>query len=177
MEIPKKRMCTKCEETKPLTEEFFRKNKRYAEGFETWCKECHKEATETWRKKEAGTNPDYYKNNALRKHRMTIKLYENLLQEQDGHCALCDATHTRDQRLSVDHDHNICHGKYACDKCRRGLLCGSCNANLGYLELFLKDAWVLPMLGKNGSWVGRALKYILDWEYKHRAQTQNAEVV
>ena len=156
----KEKACTKCGVTKSLDSKYFTKNPRYKEGFSTWCKECHKTAGNVWKRKEAIKNPDYHKDCALRKHHMSIEQYNTLLREQGEHCALCDATSSEGQRLSVDHNHEICAEKYACDKCRRGLLCSACNAALGYLELFLADAWVFPMLGKGNSWTGRALKYL-----------------
>lgn len=54
--------------------------------------------------------------------------YVCMLDDQDGHCALCPATE-RDGRggpLCVDHDHAT--GKV------RGLLCGACNHGLGKFQ-------------------------------------------
>ena len=38
--------CKKCQKVKPLSS--FSKNERYADGYVTWCKECHREANKAW---------------------------------------------------------------------------------------------------------------------------------
>lgn len=50
-----------------------------------------------------------------------VELYERLLAEQDGHCAVCPAT-PGTRRLHIDHDHRT--GRV------RGLLCHSHNRRL-----------------------------------------------
>jgi len=146
--------CTKCNAEK----ESFPKSVRYKDGFSTWCSECHAEASKASRKKQANNDADYHKNNALRKHGLTPEKYEVMLAGQGGHCALCSATSSEGQRLSVDHNHAICAGKYACDKCRRGLLCSTCNAALGYLEQILKDTTTL--VPRWDTWLEDALLYL-----------------
>ena len=54
--------------------------------------------------------------------------YQNMLDEQNGTCAICDGTETHSQRtegrLSIDHCHTT--GKV------RGILCNQCNSLLGW---------------------------------------------
>ena len=38
------------------------------------------------------------------------------------------------EKLSFDHDHNICQEKQVCEKCYRGILCRDCNMALGHLN-------------------------------------------
>lgn len=38
--------CKKCQQSKPLSS--FSKNERYADGYVTWCKECHRAANQAW---------------------------------------------------------------------------------------------------------------------------------
>jgi hypothetical protein len=153
------KVCTNCSLEKPFSE--FQENERYADGYSTWCKECHKQASTKSRKKLSKENPNYHKDNALKhKHKISLEQFEEKQVEQGGHCALCLATKSSNgDRLGVDHDHRICPGKYACDKCRRGLLCSSCNARLGYLEGFLEEAFVFPFLGR-GQWIRKAVEYL-----------------
>lgn len=54
--------------------------------------------------------------------------YDRMLREQNGVCAICDGVDPSGRNLSVDHSHKT--GKV------RGLLCTSCNTNLGYFEKY-----------------------------------------
>lgn len=60
----------------------------------------------------------------------TLKRYNELLKAQDGVCALCSKP-PNGRRLSFDHNHKT--GQI------RGLLCTSCNYNLGILEKWLEE--------------------------------------
>lgn len=40
--------CTKCNIEKPATKEFFRPDKRYKDGFNSWCRKCHNTANVNW---------------------------------------------------------------------------------------------------------------------------------
>ena len=63
----------------------------------------------------------------MKRFGITVDEYDRLLVQQDGHCALCPATHSdgTSLRFHVDHDHET--GRV------RGLLCRSCNMALGIL--------------------------------------------
>ncbi len=81
--------------------------------------------TKDWR----GRNPAYEKRyRLLAKYGVTPEWYDQTLEAQSGHCALCLAkTGTSSGRiLFVDHDHAS--GK------ARGLLCARCNIFIGVLE-------------------------------------------
>jgi len=56
---------------------------------------------------------------------ITLKEYENMLEQQNGRCAICDKPPTT-IRLAIDH----CHESGAV----RGLLCANCNRGLGYFK-------------------------------------------
>ena len=72
-------------------------------------------------------NPEsYYKSqlkNQLRKYGITLDDYNQMLDDQDGVCAICQNECPTGRRLSVDHDHET--GEV------RGLLCHGCNLGLG----------------------------------------------
>ena len=81
----------------------------------------------------------YYSNNRDASHswrlkklyKITLEEYDFLLEQQDGHCALCSTTPEENgKRLSVDHDHSCCPGKMTCGNCIRGLLCYKCNTHI-----------------------------------------------
>ena len=63
--------------------------------------------------------------------------YEELLAEQDGHCALCPQE-PKTRKLDIDHDHKTMQV--------RGLLCHRCNRAL--------PDWVTP------EWLRRAADYL-----------------
>ncbi len=173
------KICTNCRLERPIEE--FQKNSRYKDGFSTWCKPCHKEASTKSRTRMAAENPDYHKNNALKhKHHLTLEQYSEKLKEQGEHCALCPSIPSNNgERLGVDHDHTICPGKYACYKCRRGLLCSTCNARLGYLEQQLMEfpsstrdqaeVYLRNTVAKD-SWTYAALRYLRSYK---RTQSEN----
>lgn len=63
-----------------------------------------------------------------RTYGITIEDFDEMLEQQDGTCAICDganADSARNRRLTVDHDHNT-------EKVR-GLLCFTCNTSIGKL--------------------------------------------
>jgi len=69
-------------------------------------------------------NPDKVKNNKLRhKFGITIQDYNNMLEAQNGACAICGSIGNGKKALAVDHCHTT--GKI------RGLLCDDCNNGLG----------------------------------------------
>lgn len=59
-----------------------------------------------------------------RKYNMTVEMYNQLLQKQNGGCAICGRK-PKTKPLNVDHCHKT--GKI------RGLLCPPCNRSLGIL--------------------------------------------
>jgi len=75
-------------------------------------------------------NPTKVKHNSRNghlKHKfgITVEIYEQLLEDQNGECAICHNP-PRAKRLSVDHDHAT--GQI------RGLLCDFCNVGIARLQ-------------------------------------------
>jgi len=95
-------------------------------------KETIKDYSNNYHKK----HKEVIRNKALIKlYTITIEQYNELLQKQDGKCAICGKHHSEFKvALSVDHDHNCCHGRESCGKCIRGLLCASCNRGIGHFS-------------------------------------------
>lgn len=87
---------------------------------------------------------------SLYRYGITLKDYDELLQKQNGKCAICQQIEIKKNQhglvsLAVDHDHKT--GKV------RGLLCSKCNCLLGYAKdsiINLKKA--IDYLIKNGEY-------------------------
>ena len=122
--------CSKCKTQK--SKELFWKNSRSLDGFHNWCKECWYENDRKKRHTEHYKN--LKRNNWVKeKYSISSKEYEEMLERQDGVCAICEKSQLH-KRLSIDHDHDCCEGKKSCGKCIRGLLCDACNKGLGMFK-------------------------------------------
>lgn len=133
--------CSRCETTK--CEEDFGSHKTY--GRQAWCRSCMSEYRKTpeqrQKRKERRERDaeklkdrkrrDYRKNKDLvwaknieKKYGITAETYFEMLDAQEGTCALCDRSHAGEvKRLAVDHCHTT--------GVVRGLLCEACNRALG----------------------------------------------
>ena len=76
----------------------------------------------------------------LKRHGMRPEDYDAMFEAQGGLCAICGQPPGEGEFLQIDHDHGCCDPDRAthsgtriqsCGKCRRGLLCRSCNLGLG----------------------------------------------
>ena len=100
--------CTRCQQEKPATAEFFPPHNKKRNGFDSWCRMCRSE----------------YKSTFCRgKHRAVIS--DELLAEIKSttkECVICGSN----EALVVDHDHKT--GEV------RGMLCNHCNRGLGHFR-------------------------------------------
>lgn len=95
---------------------------------------------------------DYHKRNSESKRRSAygkdaVKYYNRTLLEQDNRCAVCGKVFTR--TASQDHNHACCPTQKTCGKCKRGLVCQSCNMGLYFAE--------------NPDWLDKAKQYLNKW--------------
>ena len=65
-------------------------------------------------------------NNHLRQYRLTIDDYNEMLEKQNGVCAICKTNPYPHKKLCVDHDHST--------GVVRGLLCDLCNRGIGLMR-------------------------------------------
>jgi hypothetical protein len=109
------------------------KSKRFRDG--------HREAIAEYQRRyfaeEIDRRPDHVKKrrlrNQLRKYGLTPEQFAEMLEAQDGRCAICgDTQATTKKRFHVDHCHAT--GRV------RGLLCSRCNPAIG---LFKEDPDIL----------------------------------
>lgn len=116
-----KRVCTKCEEEKPISDFYQRSNNR---GVDSQCKVCIRRQTKEGKQE----NPERKKEANIRWHLskrygITLEQYNDILQKQNNCCAICDKHKDEFKvRLAVDHNHVT--GEI------RGLLCTFCNHRL-----------------------------------------------
>lgn len=88
--------------------------------FSSRCKECDKARAKQWKL----NNPEKHKETHRRwrlqaLYGITPERWKQMLEEQNGGCAICSATEPGARDWHVDHDHES--GKV------RGLLCHACN--------------------------------------------------
>jgi hypothetical protein len=102
--------CIKCGESKPLSE--FYKNIVNRDGKHHRCKKCM---------------IDYQGTRHYRvKYNMTREDRQNLIDQQNGQCAICGYFFKSEKHTHIDHCHTT--GKI------RGILCSYCNVALGLLK-------------------------------------------
>ena len=81
---------------------------------------------------------------------ISLPLYEELLRQQDGLCAICARPPRGKRPLDVDHDHVS--GRV------RGLLCGNCNRAIGVLDEirnYSTEREIMSSSSRKASFIGR----------------------
>ena len=71
--------------------------------------------------------------NLRHRYGLSIEEWENMADEQNWACLVCDAIPGPESPLVVDHDHAHCPGRRGCSECIQGLICASCNHLEGML--------------------------------------------
>lgn len=134
--------CTTCKEIKPCSD--FGAHRGRADGLQYSCRACdvkiqtswrrkhpeyHRANSKKWREKSEANRHRHYENSV--RHRIGAHVphgtYARLFAQQEGKCAICKTTGVGGngkRHFHLDH----CHATLKV----RGLLCGSCNALLGY---------------------------------------------
>jgi ribosomal protein L40E len=140
------KVCTKCGEEKPLFE--FHKHKIAKDGLAYVCRSCKSAVDKTYR--QSAENADNAKNRATkwnreneerrkliiqkdnykRRYGLTSEQKQQLVDGQDGKCAICanDLKDTHD--VCVDHNHTT--------GAIRAILCRKCNLGIGHLQDSIK---------------------------------------
>lgn len=111
--------------------------------------------TREWRKANPEECRRLHIERRFRNYGVTKEWYDETLAAQGGGCAMCGSKDPKNDwnTFHVDHNHSCCsRGCHACDKCRRGLLCSTCNTKLGHLE--------------NAPWVKQARAYLAKFKIK-----------
>lgn len=89
------------------------------------CRICKDASNRKWRRAKP---LEHFRAQKVRLRKARIA---PLLKKQKGRCAICK----RKMRFPYeDHQHSCCKVNPGCAKCRRGLLCPSCNGGLHLIE-------------------------------------------
>lgn len=108
------KLCNKCGESKPHTEEYFLKSKRSKTGLTTPCRDCHKKRMKSYNKIEYHKHRDYY----MTQQYKWIDARKNLTNDLDSDwfkehitskpCSYCNTTSEPigADRLDNDKPHN-----------------------------------------------------------------------
>jgi hypothetical protein len=114
--------CLRCSETKPLSEFYpHRTNKKARRGH---CISCHNQRSAEWNAANKQRAYEIRRRSHLKTlYGISLEQYNDLLQEQNGLCAICSRHHSEFKLpLNVDHNHRTNE--------IRGLLCNYCNRGL-----------------------------------------------
>lgn len=116
--------CCACQENKTLDE--FHRNKNGKHGRTAKCKDCVRDYTKEYNERRDAEEKrsymaEWHAANRGRRYGCGPRTYQALVDEANGHCAICDQV--PNERLVVDHDHAT--------GVVRELLCRRCNAALG----------------------------------------------
>ena len=120
------KICSRCKLAKDL-DEFYNSSKS-SDGKGGYCKDCVREYGRENAEAKAAASVKWYSNGGARKIRdrrlrqqygITIEQYEQMRDEQNGVCAICNEPEIDGTDLSLDHDHET--------GLVRKLLCRSCN--------------------------------------------------
>lgn len=107
-----------------LTLERFSRSSGKKDGLQPRCKACAKAIYNH-------THAEVRSANRKGKYGLSADAFQNLLDKQDGRCAICRTDDCGPRFWAVDHDHACCAGQRSCGNCVRGVLCGQCNVGLG----------------------------------------------
>lgn len=94
-----------------------------------YCRGCWNAYQSTYRRRRYAEEAEYREKiklaARLRRYGISPEHYTQMLEDQDGACAICQRTPT-ERELGVDHCHKT--GRI------RGLLCADCNGAIGMLQ-------------------------------------------
>jgi len=141
--------CDVCKEAKATKRKEYQSSKswQYQRTYLQRMKESNPEKYRAWlnknneyKKKSFQKDPEKSRWQTIhKKYKLTKQMYLELMQSQNGLCAICKQPPNRNW-LAVDHDHKCCPGTKTCGNCIRGLLCSSCNSFLGRVNDNLESA-------------------------------------
>ena len=122
--IGTEKKCTKCGMIKLLAN--FSSRKDRMGQLKSYCRKCEAKIKKEWLKQNPTKDKEMKRKRRLKKYGLTPNNYEQLLNKQNGGCAICGQKSAIGNNLSVDHNHKT--------GVVRALLCKRCNSVLGYVQ-------------------------------------------
>lgn len=114
--------CTKCKETKPLSEFYVDRAKQ--DGKRNYCSSCDIEKSRRYREEFPEKSKRQVRSSKLKiKYQIDLEQFEAMVESQNNSCAICKTEFYDPRRTCVDHNHTT--GKV------RQILCHHCNSGLG----------------------------------------------
>lgn len=127
------KQCRKCQVLKSLDD--FYKRKNAIDGRYNVCRECAKDDTKEWKKNlPKDRKKTYARASVVAQYNLTLDEYDDMVERQNGVCAICFSPPVRDAYLAVDHDRKCCSSKTSCGNCVRELLCIKCNTGFAMVD-------------------------------------------
>ena len=116
-------LCKRCNEYLP--KDYFGSDKSRISGKSIYCKACRARLAKVQRKLKPKEKSQYSR---LRRYGISKERYQEMMEEQEGSCAICKTKEPSSihQELYIDHDHLT--------GIVRGLLCRNCNLMLGFAK-------------------------------------------
>ncbi len=125
--------CGRCEEAKPGRE--FHRNRSTTDGLHWVCAECNQHPPD----RKVAYDAEKERERHYADYGLTLDDLQQMFEDQDGRCAICDTPFDDDLVPHVDHCHET--GRV------RGLLCIRCNTGIG-------------LLGDNEDRLAEAIRYL-----------------
>lgn len=117
--------CSRCKIPKARSE--FHRHPTAKDGLQSRCKTCVREVACAYQQSQINSNPDWRRSRAYKYlYGITLEEVNEMLNSQDGKCAICDKKFQSRRDTCLDHNHST-------NKVRQ-LLCSRCNVLVGYLE-------------------------------------------
>lgn len=141
------KQCSRCKETKPASDFYPDRSGRRKDGLHCWCRPCTLEYNRAYIKRNPEENRERARRSRVKaRYGITWQQRDQLIEEQDGKCAVCGDEFRNPKATHIDHCHDS--GRV------RGILCEGCNLGLGsfkddprrllnavaYLEKYKEDA-------------------------------------
>lgn len=104
----KLKQCSKCKETKPLTNEYFPRNASRKSGFNPWCKICHRTAAKSNREVFLRKSRDAAK---YRKNKNKVKARQETRAKfgtaSDYNCSVLNCPRRAENFHHINYDHPL----------------------------------------------------------------------